>query len=186
MKLMNIQTVLAMVACVGMACPPGLLAAPPAPCANDVALRPGGVLVGQVIDQQGAVKSGTAVAILSGDQEIARTTTDQNGIFAAQGLRGGNYQIVTGDGVRFCRLWAANTAPPAAPDAAIVVTGQEIVRGQWMPSFAPTWNPGWGTGWGSAWLNWVRSHPYITAGIVAAAIAAPVAVSASQDDGPNS
>jgi hypothetical protein len=33
----------------------------------------------------------------------------------------------------------------------------------------------------------VRSHPYITAGIVAAAIAAPLAVAAtSDDDGPNS
>jgi hypothetical protein len=31
-------------------------------------------------------------------------------------------------------------------------------------------------------MNWVRSHPYITAGIVAAAIAVPIAVAASDDD----
>jgi hypothetical protein len=169
-----------------MACPPGALAASPAGLAKDIALRPGGVLVGQVVDQQGTAKAGTVVAIHSGDQQIVRTTTDTNGIFAAQGLRGGNYQIVTGDGQRFCRLWAANTAPPAAPDAAIVVMGDDIVRGQWAGGqWAPWGGTGWGTGWGGAWLNWVRSHPYITAGVVAAAIAAPLAVAAS-DEGSNS
>jgi hypothetical protein len=53
----------------------------------------------------------------------------------------------------------------------------------------PTWGtPSWGADYGGRWLDWVRSHPYITAGIVAAAIAAPLAVAAADDDdnGPSS
>jgi len=176
MKLRSFQRILAAVACLGMACPPSAFAAQPAGNAKDIQLRPGGVLVGQVLDQQGAAQAGTTVSVQSGDQEIVRTTTDANGIFAAQGLRGGQYQIVTEFGQSDCRLWAADTAPPAATDAAVVVTGQEVVRGQWGYEGA-----------GGRWLNWVRSHPYITAGIVAAAVATPLAIAASDDDdGPNS
>jgi hypothetical protein len=176
MTLKRFQTILAAVACVGIVCPPSALATELAGAPRDVALRPGGVLVGQVVDQQGAVQASSIVSIQHDEQEVVRTQTDANGIFAAQGLRGGQYQIVTPDGQSIYRLWAADTAPPAASEAAVVVTGQEVVRGQW------------GAEYGGRWLDWVRSHPYITAGIVAAAIAAPLAVAATSDDddGPNS
>ncbi len=175
MKLRNFQTLLASVACIGMTCPPIAMASNLADGAKDVALRPGGVLVGQVIDPQGAVQPGSVVSIQHHGQEVVRTTTDTNGIFAAQGLRGGQYNLVTQDGQSFCRLWAADTAPPAASDSAVVVTDQDVVRGQW------------GATQGGLWLDWVRSHPYITAGVVAAAIATPIAIAASDDDdGPNS
>jgi hypothetical protein len=178
MELRKFQTILAAVACVGMVCPPTALAIEPANGAKDVALRPGGVLVGQVIDQQGVARPGSVVSIQHDEQEVVRTTTDANGIFAAQGLRGGQYQIVTHDGQSFCRLWAADTAPPAASDAAVVVSGQEVVRGQWGPQYGD---------YGGRWLDWVRSHPYITAGIVAAAVATPLAIAATDsDDGPAS
>lgn len=170
----NIQTILVALACAGIVCPPNAFAVEPAFAMKDVALRPGGVLVGQVVDQQGTVRPNSTVSIQQGQQEVVRTTTDQNGIFAAQGLRGGQYQIMAEDGQSFYRLWAVNTAPPAASQAAVVVTGQEVVRGQW------------GAEYGGRWLDWVRSHPYITAGIVAAAIAAPLAVAASDSDGGNS
>jgi hypothetical protein len=175
MKRTRFHMTLATIACLGMIVPPSALAGQPAKLANDVALRPGGLLVGQVVDAQGAVQAGRVVSIQHGDREVVRTSSDQNGVFAAQGLRGGQYQIATENGLSVCRLWAPETAPPAAHEAAIVVTGQDVVRGQW--------------GGGGAWLNWVRSHPYITAGIVAAAIAVPLAVAAGDDDdngGPNS
>ena len=173
MKRNQFQMTLAAVACLGMMVPPGALASQPSSLGNDVALRPGGLLVGQVVDAQGAVQASKVVSVQYGDREVARTTTDQNGVFAAQGLRGGQYQIVTDQGMSVCRLWAPDTAPPAAHQAAIVVTGQDVVRGQWG---------------GGGWLNWVRSHPYITAGIIAAAIAVPLAIAADDDDddGPNS
>lgn len=174
MKLKRFQTLLAAVACVGIVCPPSALAGTPTNAAKDVALAPGGVLVGQVVDQQGAVRAGSTVSVRQGTQEIVRTQTDKNGVFAAQGMRGGQYLIVSDDGQSLCRLWAPNTAPPAASEAVVVVTGQEVVRGQYGA-------------YGGGWLNWVRSHPYITAGIVAAAVATPLAIAAGNNgNGPNS
>ena len=181
MTLKNIQTILAAIACVGIVCPPRAQAAEPMSNVRDVALRPGGVLVGQVLNPQGAIQAGSIVSIWQNDREIVSTKTDANGIFAAQGLRGGQYQIVTSDSHSLCRLWAPDTAPPAAANTALVVSGQEIVRGQWTAPMTA------GASYGGRWLDWVRSHPYITAGIVAAAIAAPLAVAATDDDdGPSS
>jgi hypothetical protein len=154
-----------------MIMPPSVLADEPTNSHTDVALRSGGLLVGQVIDQQGAVKAGTVVSVKYADQEVVRTTTDANGVFAAQGLRGGQYQLVTDDGISVCRLWAPNTAPPSARPAALVVSGTNVVRGQW------------GGGSMHQWIDWVKAHPYITAGVVATAIAIPLAF-ADDDDEP--
>jgi hypothetical protein len=144
----------------------------------DVELREGGMLVGQVVDAQGVPQPNKPVAILyDGRHEVARTTTDENGVFAAQGLRGGQYQIVTADGTGYYRMWMNDTAPPAATDSLVLVADQSVVRGQWeMP----------GAQYGASWLNWVRSHPYITAGIVAAAVAIPLALADDDDGGPSS
>ncbi len=168
MKRSCFQTVAATLACLGMVVPQAAFAA------NDVALRTGGVLVGQVVNAQGVPQADQAVSIRQGEQEVVRTTTDSNGVFAAQGLRGGQYSVATAEGQEAYRLWAPNTAPPAAQEAALVVTGSDIVRGQYGP-------PG-GQGFGGATLNWIKTHPYITAGIVAAAIAIPIAL--ADDDDP--
>ncbi len=178
MKLKRLQTVLAALACGGTVCPNLALAVEPASAAKDVALRPGGLLVGQVIDQQGTPRANSPVVVLQNDQAVVNTTADANGVFAAQGLRGGQYQIITPDGQKLCRFWAADTAPPSAADSAVVVAGTDVVRGQWAPPAAPI-------SYGGRWLDWVRSHPYITAGVVAAAIATPIAIAASDDDGSN-
>jgi hypothetical protein len=162
-------TMAAAVACVGMVIPPSAFAAEPAAGATDIALRQGGLLVGQVVDRQGVPQANQTVSIQYGPHEVVRTVTDHNGTFAAQGLRGGQYQLVTHEGISVCRLWAANTAPPAARPAALVVTGNQVVRGQW----------GAGPLHGS--VEWVKAHPYITAGVIAAAIAIPLAL-ADDDD----
>lgn len=187
MTLRNVQTVLAAIACIAMVSPRPVLASEPRSLAKDVALRPGGVLVGQITDQQGARLAGTKVSIWQNEREVVTTATDANGIFAAQGLRGGQYQLITSEGHQtLCRFWAPETAPPVATDSVMLVTGDNLVRGQWGP---PTMgSPSWAAGYGGRWLDWVRSHPYITAGVVAAAIAAPIAVAASDDgnNGPSS
>lgn len=158
----------AAVACFGMMWPSATFAATPLPTSNDVALRPGGVLVGQVVDQQGVAKANAPVSIQFANQEVVRTTTDKNGVFAAKGLRGGEYQILTPEGGTSCRLWANDTAPPAAREAALVVAGQNVVRGN---------------GAGGGWLNWVKAHPYITAGVIAGGIAIPLALADDDFDG---
>lgn len=167
MKLNSLGTMAAAVASMGMMLPPAALAGSPVAAGNDVALRSGGVLVGQVVDQQGKAQAGATVSIQYGQQEVARTTTDANGVFAARGLRGGQYELLTQDGMSVCRLWAPDTAPPAARDAALVVSGVNVVRGQY---------------YGGGWIDWMKAHPYITAGIVATAIAVPVGLAAADDD----
>jgi hypothetical protein len=170
MKSQGLGSIAAAIACFGMVLPTSAMAAAPAAAApnSDVALRTGGLLVGQVVDQQGVAKAGTPVSVQFAGKEVVNTTTDANGVFAAKGLRGGQYQLVTPQGGSVCRLWAADTAPPSARPAALVVSGNEVVRGQGGP--------------GGAWVGWVKSHPYITAGTVAAAIAIPLALASNDDD----
>ena len=171
MKRNSLGNMASALACVAMVMPSSALAVEPAVHHTDVALRHGGLLVGQVVDQQGAVKPGAVVSVQYADYEVARTTTDANGVFAAQGLRGGQYQLVTEDGISVCRLWAPDTAPPAARPAALVVSGNNVVRGQW------------GGGPMHQWLDWVKAHPYITAGVIATAIAVPLALADDDDWG---
>jgi hypothetical protein len=168
--------VTAAVAWVGLVLPPSATAAQPGAQAVDVALRPGGMLVGQVVDQQGAPQPGKVVSVRYANHEVVRTTCDANGVFAARGLRGGQYLLLTDDGVSVCRLWAPDTAPPVARPAALLVAGNGVVRGQWTP----------GTGPLHEWVGWMKAHPYITAGAVASAIAIPLALADDDDDPPGS
>jgi hypothetical protein len=165
MKRNSLGTMAAAAACIGMMLPQAALAVAPE---ADVALRSGGLLVGQVVDSQGVLKAGTAVSIRQGEHEVVRTTTDENGMFAAQGLRGGQYQLLTQDGSSAYRLWAADTAPPSARPAALIVSGKDVIRGQMG---------------GGGMVGWVKAHPYITAGVVAAAIATPLAFIDDDDNG---
>jgi hypothetical protein len=171
MKSHRLGSMAALVACLGMVLSPSAMAATPAVAAtNDVALRTGGLLVGQVIDQQGVAKAATPVSIQFAGKEVATTTTDANGVFAAKGLRGGQYQLVTPTGGSVCRLWAADTAPPSARPAALVISSNQVVRAQ-----EPDCNCE-GGGPMHSWVGWVKTHPYLTAGTVAAAIAIPLAL----------
>lgn len=155
-----------------MLLPASAFAAAPAPAVtNDVALRTGGLLLGQVVDQQGVAKAGIPVSIQFAGKEVVSTTTDSNGVFAAKGLRGGQYQLLTPQGGSVCRLWAADTAPPAARPAALVVFGDQVVRGQGeVPPCPPSGGPM------NSWVGWMKAHPYLVAGTVAAAIAIPLAL----------
>lgn len=159
MKRGSLGTWATAVATFGILLPSTVLATTPVPSTTDIALRPGGVLLGQVVDPQGVAKVGTPVSILFAGKEVARTTTDENGVFAAKGLRGGQYQLNTVEGRKACRLWAAETAPPSARPAALVVSGNDLVRGQ-----GPL----------NAWKEWLKAHPYITAGTVVTAVAVPL------------
>jgi hypothetical protein len=170
MKSHRLGSIAAAIACFGMVLPTSAIAATPTAAApnSDVALRTGGLLVGQVVDQQGVAKAGTPVSVQFAGREVVNTTTDANGVFAAKGLRGGQYQLVTPQGGSVCRLWAADTAPPSARPAALVVSGNEVVRGQGGPA--------------GAWVGWMKAHPYITAGTVATAIAVPLVLASDDSD----
>ena len=127
---------------------------------RDVALQEGGLLTGQVLDGAGAPVAATPVAVVDQDRAVATALTGEDGRFAIRGVKAGVYQVATAKGVTVCRLWAPRTAPPSAQADALVVNGDTVVRG----------------GVGGGGVIGFLSNPWVLAGIVAAAIAVPLAL----------
>ncbi len=98
----------------------------------DVALGSNGSLNGQLVDDAGNGVPGRAIeATAAGEQTpAAQTVTDNSGRFRLAGLRGGVYQVASADTTQLARLWAANTAPPAAGGEMMMVAGRSTVRSQ--------------------------------------------------------
>jgi len=137
-----------------------------APAVVDVALSAGGVLRGQITDAQGNPVVQATVSLRGPGGETAATVSDRSGFFQFAGLRGGTYRIVAGEASGLYRLWAPRTAPPSAQAAALVVAGNQQVLGQCAPV-----------------LRCLR-NPWIIAGIVAAAIAIPIAIHNTHEKSP--
>ena len=174
-KFTFIKSLAVSLACFGMVIPQTVIAAPPSrtlalarPASArgqdsvilDVALRDGGVLVGQIVTAEGTALAKTPVSLQQNGKELVRTATDANGMYAVKGLRGGVYHVVSGKTAETYRLWAPGTAPPSAKDAALLVEGNGVVRGQ-----------------GRA-LS-MLSNPWVLTAIIATAIAVPIAVNNS-------
>ncbi len=81
-------------------------------------------------------------------------------------LSGGVCEFQTETNRDVYRLWAPRTAPPAAQQRVLLVSDSKVVLGQ---------NCG-----GNA-LGWL-ANPWVLGGLVAAAIAIPLAVANSDDD----
>jgi hypothetical protein len=134
---------------------PGLIAM------YDVALQKGGVLRGQVVDTQGAPAGATRVVLAQEGKVVAATQSDAAGRFEFAGVKGGVYQMATAQGGGMYRVWTPGAAPPAAHADALVIDGQQIVRGNM------------GDGGAIGFL----ANPWVLAAIVAAAIAIPLSLS---------
>lgn len=148
------------------------------PTATDVASHrgpQGNVFTGRVLDQQGAPQANTPVILLARGEKLAETRTDQNGSFTFANLRGGVYQVVSTGAVGVYRVWMPGTAPPSAQSSALIVAGQDLVRGQYHPIRQ-----------GCAQARFWLSHPCVIAGIVAASVAIPVALLNADKDKPQS
>ncbi len=132
-KLFRMQ-IIALV-CVGLMMPHTLLGATPAPKVkiNDVSLGNGGALIGQVVDQQGLGIAGAQVVVMQQGRKPVQAVADRTGKFQVAGLNGGTAQVVTAGGQGVYRLWAANTAPPAAQRSALLLSNGPVVRGQGNP-----------------------------------------------------
>ena len=150
--------------------------AQPSPAAVDVALRSGGLLVAQLVGTDGHPLVTTPVTVLGQDGPVATTSTDANGLLAVVGLRGATYRVVVAGSVTVLRAWAPGTAPPAAADPALIVIGDQVVRGQCPPC------PPCG---GRRPIGRLLRNPWVIATLVGAAIAIPIAT-ADDDDGPGS
>ncbi len=174
-----VKGVLVSLAAVGFCLPHPVLAASAdvdrVPVVTDVGLSSGGVLVGQVVDSQGIALAKVPVSLQGGGREIARAQTDANGYFAVRGLRGGVHQLVTPGAQGTFRLWKSDTAPPLSQEGALLIVDRQMVRGQ---SCEPGCEPGCGIGCGSCCkgLSYWLANPWVVTGIVATAVAVPVAI----------
>jgi hypothetical protein len=131
----------------------------------DVTLREDGSLRGQVLDSQGIAVAAADVVVVHQGKVVATVQTDQDGRYVATGLKTGVYQIVTEKGITVCRLWSPAAAPPSSQAEALIVNGEQVIRGSLG-----------GRSLGS-WL----SNPWVLGAIVAAAIAIPLALDDKKD-----
>lgn len=96
----------------------------------DIAMYQGKVLVGQVVNEKGAPKVNAQVVVQSTTGEKANVVTNKSGYFAANLPRGGTYAVTESGATTIVRAWTANTAPPKAGKALLVVSGKQTVLGQ--------------------------------------------------------
>ena len=146
------------------------------PAVGDVALRAGGQLVGQLLRGSGSPCAKTPIAIQWRGRELGRTVTNANGVFAIAGLRGGTYTVAAEGTAATFRLWAPGTAPPSAVDAAMVVSGEPVVRGQGQPPCYAGGRVGYSR------LGALLRNPWVLAALVGTAIAVPIATADSGND----
>ena len=140
---------------------------------SDIVLSEGGVLVGQVVNEEGTGLPMAPLSLRTGGKEITRLHSDRSGKFQVSSLKGGIYQVVSTGHEGVYRFWAPKTAPPAAQQGLTVVSRGDVVRGQYGPPAAGNIFSRFG--------QTIAEHPLITAGVIAAAIAVPLAL---EDDDP--
>lgn len=173
-----IKTSLLAIACLGLLMPaPAALGwqqrTPATPWANtppriaDVSLQEGGILYGQVVDGQGVPRASAPVSLARVGGQRVTTRTNGSGWFQAGPLEGGTYQIVARRGTGVFRVWTPATAPPTAAPAILVVDSTDQVLGQ-RPLSGPV----------GYWLR----NPFVVTGVVAVAVAVPVAIHNTRDD----
>ena len=98
--------------------------------AIDVALQNDGTLVGKVINAEGVGLDGAVVTLTQGQKKVAEAVSDKAGNFTVKNLKGGTYHVASASGHANYRVWAPKTAPPSAQKHAIIVSGAQVVRGQ--------------------------------------------------------
>jgi hypothetical protein len=140
---------------------------------QDAELAKSGVLRGRVFNAQGVAISGVDVAVLADDGSTVLSRTTEQGEFAVGGLKGGVYQVVAGQGCQVIRAWTEGTAPPAAEQQIMIVSDPSVVVGQYEP----------GTfGYFLQEAKYTLGNPLVVGGIIAAAVAIPVAIHNADDD----
>jgi len=100
------------------------------PPIGDVELESNGTLRGMVVNLQGVPLGKASIVVRQADRELGRTSTDGQGRFSLDGLRGGTYHVAAGRWAKMFRVWGPNTAPPRAKQVALLVVGEDVVRAQ--------------------------------------------------------
>lgn len=152
------KTAAVLASCLGMLV--GQAAQAASPIIRDVALQPGGVLNGQVLNEQATAQANSKVAVVHKGKPVTVAETDKDGRFVLTGLQPGVYELHLAAGGGAYRVWAPRTAPPAAEQSVLLVQDNRVVRGLHQ---------------GAGHFGWL-ANPWVLAGIVAAAIAIPLAI----------
>jgi hypothetical protein len=150
------------------------------PAILDVRLTEIGVLLGALTDGAGRAIPNQSVALRSGSNVVAQTQSDRQGRFALRPPQPGSYQLQAGNTARVLRIWTAAAAPPAAQSHVLLVD-DTVVRGQHGHGHRGG-QPGVGGGLYDGGIMQVLSNPWVFSGVVAAGIAIPIAIAASDDD----
>ena len=159
MKLIrSLKTFAVLLACTGLLV--GQTAQAAKPLIRDIALQPGGVLNGQVLNEQAVAQSNSKVAVVYQGKPLTVLETDGEGRFVLAGLEPGVYELHLAQGGGAYRVWAPRTAPPAAEKSVLMVQDSQVVRGLHH---------------GGGHFGWL-ANPWVLAGIVALAIALPLAL----------
>ncbi len=138
---------------------------------GDVRLEEGAVLVGQVVTSENTPMQGVQVALVNGNHTVGTVKTNAKGYFAFRGLKNGVYQVGVGKDRMAYRVWSKDTAPPAAHPGALIVVGNDVVRGQYANGH---------------FLKSAITNPFVVGGLIATAIAVPIAIHNANDDEPAS
>ncbi len=95
----------------------------------DITMSAEGVFAGRVVDHAGNPVADAEVVISQGKQSIAKITSDQSGVFSVSGLKGGVYDVRSGNTAGSFRIWTATAAPESSKEQALVILGKNGTRG---------------------------------------------------------
>ena len=97
---------------------------------RDVELSKDGVLYGQIYNSHGKAVPNAVVQLRYRGTAVAAAKSDDKGLFAISGVRGGAHEVVVGPLRSPVRLWANGAAPKNATRGIAVAVNETIVRGQ--------------------------------------------------------
>ncbi|MDA1050458.1 MAG: carboxypeptidase-like regulatory domain-containing protein [Planctomycetota bacterium] len=170
MKLVRaFKTFTVMLACTALLA--GQTAQAASPIIRDIALQPGGILNGQVLNEQAVAQGQAKVAVVHKGKPLTVTETDKDGRFVVTGLEPGVYELHLAQGGGAYRVWAPRTAPPAAEQGVLLVQDNRVVRGLG----GDIGKGGAGPSKGGGHFGWL-ANPWVLGALVAAAIAIPLAL----------
>lgn len=98
--------------------------------AADVSLSAKGEFAGRVFDHAGKALEGAEVVVRQGDKVVAKSVTDDKGLFTVAGVKTGAYQVQAGNTEGVFQVWEASAAPESAKGHALLVMGENGARGQ--------------------------------------------------------
>lgn len=130
---------------------------------EDVVLKDG-ALRGALVDEAGRGVGDAPVLIGQNGKRVAELRTDAQGRFEFKGAKVGTYQVVSHGAAGSYRVWNATQAPEAAKQGIIHTVDPEVARGARHGG-----------------LLGFLANPIVLAGVIAAAIAIPLALDDDDD-----